>query len=60
MTVLEKQSTGSMEACCTCATLLSRVPRYSDAEKPLPDDRQLECCPRVICGNCQYVGRPTS
>ncbi|KAI1857612.1 uncharacterized protein JN550_013124 [Neoarthrinium moseri] len=41
----------TMEACCTCATLLSQVPRYR-GEKPLPDDRPLECCPRVICGNC--------
>ncbi|KAK6078557.1 hypothetical protein SCUP234_06180 [Seiridium cupressi] len=42
----------TMEACCTCATLLTKVPRYNENEKPLPDDRALECCPRVICGNC--------
>ncbi|OBR14027.1 Thiamine biosynthetic bifunctional enzyme [Colletotrichum higginsianum IMI 349063] len=41
------------EACCTCAKLLATVPRHSTAtEKPLPDDRRLECCSRVICGNC--------
>ncbi|KAK2032693.1 hypothetical protein LX32DRAFT_611462 [Colletotrichum zoysiae] len=41
------------EACCTCAKLLASVPRHSTAtEKPLPDDRRLECCSRVICGNC--------
>ncbi|ETS85761.1 hypothetical protein PFICI_03786 [Pestalotiopsis fici W106-1] len=42
----------TMQACCTCATLLTQVPRYADNEKPLPNDRALECCPRVICGNC--------
>ncbi|KAH7041117.1 uncharacterized protein B0I36DRAFT_233025 [Microdochium trichocladiopsis] len=42
-----------MEACCTCAMLLSQVERYSDSsEKPLPPDHRLECCPRVICGAC--------
>ncbi|TQN68975.1 hypothetical protein CSHISOI_06493 [Colletotrichum shisoi] len=41
------------EACCTCAKLLATVTRHSTAtEKPLPDDRRLECCSRVICGNC--------
>ncbi|KAF6838047.1 hypothetical protein CPLU01_02655 [Colletotrichum plurivorum] len=41
------------EACCTCAKLLARVPRHSSSsEKPLPDDRRLECCARVICGAC--------
>ncbi|WPJ63068.1 hypothetical protein SMAC4_13617 [Sordaria macrospora] len=43
------------DACCTCATLLSSVPRFvPDTEKPLPDDRRLSCCGRVICGNCIY------
>ncbi|GKT43921.1 uncharacterized protein ColSpa_04102 [Colletotrichum spaethianum] len=43
------------EACCTCAKLLASVPRHSTAtEKPLPGDRRLECCSRVICGNCIY------
>ncbi|ORY63422.1 uncharacterized protein BCR38DRAFT_345664 [Pseudomassariella vexata] len=43
------------ESCCTCATLLIQVPRYSEcSEKPVPADRQLECCPRVICGNCLH------
>ncbi|KAH8749921.1 hypothetical protein F5883DRAFT_508528 [Diaporthe sp. PMI_573] len=41
------------EACCTCATVLSDVPRYSpQTEKPYPADRRLDCCPRVICGRC--------
>lgn len=44
------------EACCTCATVLSDVPRYSpQTEKPYPADRRLECCPRVICGRCIHV-----
>ncbi|KAI1502255.1 hypothetical protein F5X99DRAFT_163307 [Biscogniauxia marginata] len=43
---------GTIESCCTCATLLSAVPRYNDFEKSLPHDRWLECCPRVICGKC--------
>ncbi|KAM7204046.1 hypothetical protein V8F20_003744 [Naviculisporaceae sp. PSN 640] len=56
-------------ACCTCATLLSQTPRviasgssassstFSEKEKqiPLPEDRQLECCGRVICGGCIYT-----
>ncbi|KAK7712423.1 hypothetical protein SLS64_004807 [Diaporthe eres] len=43
------------EACCTCATVLSEVPRYSpQTEKPYPADRRLDCCPRVICGRCIY------
>ncbi|KAH8673670.1 hypothetical protein BX600DRAFT_433284 [Xylariales sp. PMI_506] len=42
-----------MEACCTCATLLSQIPGHDDAsEKPPPPDRRLECCPRTICGKC--------
>ncbi|OIW33485.1 hypothetical protein CONLIGDRAFT_628391 [Coniochaeta ligniaria NRRL 30616] len=42
-----------MEACCTCARLLSAVPIYSEkCEKLLPQDRRLECCSRVICGDC--------
>ncbi|KAJ9150817.1 Thiamine biosynthetic bifunctional enzyme [Pleurostoma richardsiae] len=43
-----------MEACCTCATLLSKVPRHSESEKPLPHDRRLACCTRVICGLCVH------
>ena len=44
------------EACCTCATVLSDVPRYSpQTEKPYPADRRLDCCPRVICGRCIHV-----
>ncbi|KXJ97531.1 hypothetical protein Micbo1qcDRAFT_8429 [Microdochium bolleyi] len=42
-----------LESCCTCATLLSQTARYSiSSEKPLPPNRSLECCPRVICGAC--------
>ncbi|KAK4456179.1 hypothetical protein QBC34DRAFT_11728 [Podospora aff. communis PSN243] len=48
-----------MDACCTCATLLSAVPRVSDTEKPLPDNRQLTCCARVICGVCLHAGFPS-
>ncbi|KAK8089343.1 hypothetical protein PG997_004304 [Apiospora hydei] len=44
----------AMESCCTCATLLSQVPRHGASEKPLPEHRYLECCPRVICGNCLH------
>lgn len=48
-----------MDACCTCATLLSTVPRHcAESEKPLPTDRRLECCARTICGNCIHVGAP--
>ncbi|KAK0646033.1 hypothetical protein B0T16DRAFT_457997 [Cercophora newfieldiana] len=44
-----------MEACCTCATLLSAVPRFSEAEKPLPENRVNSCCGRVICGQCLHA-----
>ncbi|CZR66125.1 uncharacterized protein PAC_16026 [Phialocephala subalpina] len=42
------------ESCCTCATLLKDVlPQYdSKSEKPKALDRRLDCCGRVICGNC--------
>jgi hypothetical protein len=48
------------EACCTCATLLSSItPLYdSKTEKPVAQDRRLECCSRVICGTCIYVRSP--
>ncbi|OLN93929.1 hypothetical protein CCHL11_03487 [Colletotrichum chlorophyti] len=50
----------AQESCCTCAKLLASVPQYSAAtEKPLPSDRRLECCARVICGNCIHV-RPVT
>jgi len=45
----------SMEACSTCASLLSAAPAYS--EKPLPDDRRVACCARVICGKCIQSNR---
>lgn len=45
-----------VEACCTCATLLSdtKVPYDTGSEKPITLDRRLECCNRVICATCQY------
>ena len=50
-------STSKSPACCTCATLLSTIsPQYDEkSEKPLAHDRWLECCGRVICGNCIAV-----
>ena len=41
-------------ACCTCAQLLAHVtPIYDEkTEKPKHQDRRLDCCERVICGNC--------
>ncbi|EAQ90950.1 hypothetical protein CHGG_02885 [Chaetomium globosum CBS 148.51] len=48
----------SQAACCTCASLLAAVPRVSSSsEKPLPDDRQLDCCRRTICGACIHRNR---
>ncbi|KAI1414649.1 hypothetical protein F5Y13DRAFT_178544 [Hypoxylon sp. FL1857] len=52
MTISKLKTSPVVESCCTCATLLNEVPRYSNSEKPLPQDRQLECCQRIICGNC--------
>jgi hypothetical protein len=45
-----------VEACCTCATLLSdtKVPYDTESEKPICLDRRLECCNRTICAICQY------
>ncbi|KAI2618720.1 hypothetical protein GGS26DRAFT_351536 [Hypomontagnella submonticulosa] len=48
-----KPKATTADSCCTCATLLCEVPRYNDSEKPLPKDRQLKCCQRIICGNCR-------
>lgn len=47
-------STANAEACCTCATVLSAIPPLYDekSEKPLAQDRRLDCCGRVICGSC--------
>lgn len=46
------------EACCTCAALLAAVPRAScSSEKPLPDDRLLDCCGRIVCSDCTLVRR---
>ncbi|KIW18935.1 hypothetical protein PV08_03224 [Exophiala spinifera] len=45
----------SLEACCTCATLLAdaKVPYDRDSEKPLLYNRRLSCCSREICALCQ-------
>ncbi|KAE9379044.1 hypothetical protein N431DRAFT_434047 [Stipitochalara longipes BDJ] len=42
------------ESCCTCATLLKNILLQYDekSEKPKAFDRRLDCCGRVICGNC--------
>jgi hypothetical protein len=42
------------ESCCTCAQLLKNVfPHYDEkSEKPKAVDRRLDCCGRIICGNC--------
>ncbi|KAL2259967.1 hypothetical protein VTK26DRAFT_6179 [Humicola hyalothermophila] len=43
----------SHQGCCTCARLLSAVPCLSSSsEKPLPSDRFLDCCGRIVCGSC--------
>ena len=44
-------------ACCTCASLLSNInPEYDEkTEKPVAQDRRLNCCGRVICGKCITV-----
>ncbi|KAK3692732.1 hypothetical protein B0T22DRAFT_23566 [Podospora appendiculata] len=41
-------------ACCTCATLLPATPPRpsSEYEEPLNNNRQLECCSRIICRTC--------
>lgn len=44
-----------MEACCTCAALLSSIPPSYDekTEKPFARyERRLECCGRAICARC--------
>ena len=48
------------EACCTCAKLLSDIaPQYDErTEKLTAQNRRLECCERVICGNCVTVCCP--
>ncbi|KAI4869500.1 hypothetical protein F4820DRAFT_406802 [Hypoxylon rubiginosum] len=52
-TTLMPAESRSVESCCTCAALLSEVPRHAESEKPFPDHRQLECCRRIICGSCR-------
>lgn len=45
----------SQTTCCTCATLLADAPHVSSiSEKALPQERRLDCCSRVICGDCIY------
>ncbi len=47
------------ESCCTCATLLKNILLQYDekSEKPKALDRRLDCCGRVICGNCIAANR---
>ncbi|KAI1426100.1 hypothetical protein F5Y12DRAFT_713549 [Xylaria sp. FL1777] len=47
-----KPNVANAISCCTCATLLTEVPRLAASEKPFPRDRGLECCSRAICGRC--------
>ncbi|KAI0099637.1 hypothetical protein GGR51DRAFT_392726 [Nemania sp. FL0031] len=49
-----KPNIASSVSCCTCATRLTEVSRFGQSEKPFPQDRWLECCPRAICGRCIY------
>ncbi|KAH8663673.1 hypothetical protein BGZ60DRAFT_73140 [Tricladium varicosporioides] len=44
------------EACATCARYLSHIPPpYCEKfEKSAVYDRRLDCCGRVICGDCIY------
>ncbi|KAI1273606.1 hypothetical protein F5Y07DRAFT_250352 [Xylaria sp. FL0933] len=53
MTVI-KPNVVSATSCCTCAALLSEIPRHAGSEKPFPQDRSLGCCSRAICGRCIY------
>jgi len=41
-----------MEACCTCATLLTIVDLQT--EKPRTLDRRLDCCGRIVCRACMH------
>jgi hypothetical protein len=45
------------ESCATCARYLSNIiPQYDEkSEKPKAQDRRLDCCGRVVCGNCIHV-----
>ncbi|TVY21824.1 hypothetical protein LARI1_G000230 [Lachnellula arida] len=42
------------EACATCARYLNTItPQYdAKSEKPVAQDRSLECCGRVVCADC--------
>ncbi|KND94879.1 hypothetical protein TOPH_00648 [Tolypocladium ophioglossoides CBS 100239] len=46
-----------MESCCTCATVLSPSSPQTPRIQPLPEDRRVECCARVICGKCIQSNR---
>ncbi|KAL8878845.1 MAG: hypothetical protein Q9198_003427 [Flavoplaca austrocitrina] len=50
------------EACCACASLLSNIlPQYDEkTEKRVAQDRRLDCCGRIICGNCIEVSSQPS
>ncbi|KAM3453503.1 hypothetical protein MY3296_003734 [Beauveria thailandica] len=41
-----------MEACSTCATILTPEDGKQLSEKPPPDQRRVPCCDRIICGEC--------
>ncbi|OAA48304.1 Peptidoglycan-binding lysin domain protein [Beauveria brongniartii RCEF 3172] len=44
-----------MEACSTCATILTPEDGKQLSEKPPPDQRRVPCCDRIICGECIVV-----
>ncbi|KAK4137381.1 hypothetical protein BT67DRAFT_414630 [Trichocladium antarcticum] len=48
------------DVCCTCATLFSALARVSSSEKPLPENKQLDCCGRIICHGCIQACRPSN
>ncbi|KAL8759257.1 MAG: hypothetical protein Q9199_000870 [Rusavskia elegans] len=52
----------AQEACCACAVLLSNIlPEYDEkSEKRVAQDRRLDCCGRIICGNCIGVSSQPS
>ncbi|TVY47882.1 hypothetical protein LCER1_G008152, partial [Lachnellula cervina] len=50
------------EACATCARYLNTItPQYDEkSEKPVAQGRTLDCCGRVICGNCIHISTTPS
>ncbi|KAI0906570.1 hypothetical protein F4823DRAFT_626983 [Ustulina deusta] len=51
---IAKPNAASTISCCTCATLLTEIPRLTESEKSFPRNREVECCSRAICGRCIY------